>query len=308
MTIKARDIQSHFYNITHDSEKYAEREIEAFENRKKKFAEYVQNLAAQDGVDPAFDADSEIARFNDKTEALHRDYWQALGRCASPMIVGPANFPVERARKARESADKKLERIYESLEKAKKVAKRHAFPNGADGDPIRSGDPEAIQKLRKKLEAEEKAHAEGIRANRVFKKEGIEGLRRIGWPEREIEFAIRSAERGWPYTPYHTSNGSARIRRLKQRIAQLGQVKSQPADNGETVTTPLGDVFMKKNINLMRVQIFFPDKPPADVRKLLKSHGFRWASSQGAWQRHLNNRGVYAAERVLAALRENTSA
>lgn len=48
--------------------------------------------------------------------------------------------------------------------------------------------------------------------------------------------------------------------------------------------------------------ILFPGKPDASVRDLLKANGFRWAPSEGAWQRHLNNGGRYAASRVIASL------
>ena len=36
-----------------------------------------------------------------------------------------------------------------------------------------------------------------------------------------------------------------------------------------------------------RLQVFFDGKPDADTRAELKSNGFRWAPSVGAWQRQL---------------------
>lgn len=47
-----------------------------------------------------------------------------------------------------------------------------------------------------------------------------------------------------------------------------------------------------------RVQIIFDGKPDADIRSDLKRSGFRWAPSQGAWQRQLNQNGIYAAKQV----------
>ena len=41
----------------------------------------------------------------------------------------------------------------------------------------------------------------------------------------------------------------------------------------------------------MRIQLFFEGKPEPEVRDILKSNGFRWAPSVGAWQRQLNNNG-----------------
>ena len=34
------------------------------------------------------------------------------------------------------------------------------------------------------------------------------------------------------------------------------------------------------------VSIRFPEKPPDDVRSILKAHGFRWSPQSGAWSRN----------------------
>lgn len=49
------------------------------------------------------------------------------------------------------------------------------------------------------------------------------------------------------------------------------------------------------------MQIIFDGKPDADIRATLKQNGFRWAPSQGAWQRMLNQNGIYAAKQVTEA-------
>lgn len=53
-----------------------------------------------------------------------------------------------------------------------------------------------------------------------------------------------------------------------------------------------------------RLQIFFAGKPGEDLRHELKSRGFRWAPSVGAWQRQLTNNAVYAAKAVVALCSE----
>jgi hypothetical protein len=42
------------------------------------------------------------------------------------------------------------------------------------------------------------------------------------------------------------------------------------------------------NVPYNRIQIFFDEKPDADIRKKLKQNGFRWAPSNGAWQSYRN--------------------
>ena len=54
------------------------------------------------------------------------------------------------------------------------------------------------------------------------------------------------------------------------------------------------------NATVNRLQIFFEEKPDADLRSTLKGEGFRWAPSQGAWQRQLTDNAIRAAKRIKA--------
>jgi len=43
-------------------------------------------------------------------------------------------------------------------------------------------------------------------------------------------------------------------------------------------------------------------KPEPEVRDVLKRNGFKWAPSQGAWQRQLTDNAIRAAKAVTAEL------
>ena len=58
----------------------------------------------------------------------------------------------------------------------------------------------------------------------------------------------------------------------------------------------------------MRYQIIFDGKPEPEVRDLLKSNGFKWAPSQGAWQRQITSNGRYALGKVVEKLKEREEA
>lgn len=47
-----------------------------------------------------------------------------------------------------------------------------------------------------------------------------------------------------------------------------------------------------------RLQLFFEEKPSEEQRRELKSNGFKWAPSQGAWQRQLTKNAIYSAGRM----------
>ncbi len=78
---------------------------------------------------------------------------------------------------------------------------------------------------------------------------------------------------------------------MRQRIEELSH-------KAEFVgwTFPGGEAKVNEAEN--RLQLIFADKPDADTRQALKSEGFKWAPSQGAWQRQLNQNAIRAAARL----------
>ena len=111
-----------------------------------------------------------------------------------------------------------------------------------------------------------------------------------------------------PYPGWALSNNNANIRRIKERIAAL-QKEAERAAEGAGVTPEQGDGYvLKENHEIGRIQFVFDGKPDADTRALLKSYGFRWAPSEGAWQRMLNDNGRYAAQQICMVLDENMTA
>ena len=48
----------------------------------------------------------------------------------------------------------------------------------------------------------------------------------------------------------------------------------------------------------MRLQLFFDNKPEAEIRDILKKHGFKWSPKNSCWQRQLTNNAKYALSQV----------
>jgi hypothetical protein len=71
---------------------------------------------------------------------------------------------------------------------------------------------------------------------------------------------------------------------MKQRIEQLQRERSKP-ESGPIKYDGL-EIIENKDEN--RLQLIFDGKPSPEIRQWLKGRGFRWAPSQGAWQRQLN--------------------
>ena len=99
------------------------------------------------------------------------------------------------------------------------------------------------------------------------------------------------------------TNNNANIRRIEERIRSL-----QAAKDKGTTETENGICKVVENTEAMRIQLVFAGKPEAAVRDILKSNGFKWSPSYGAWQRQLTPNGKRACERALKQIGEAQTA
>lgn len=212
-------------------------------------------------------------------------------RCPSILISGGGNFPVRKKEKQNAARDRNLEEwnyIQGLLDKIRSV--------GTGG--ISSDDPQAVEKLEAKLATLEK-HQEMMKAANaaIRMKDPAKGdakLAELGYTPEDIaklrapDFCGRIG-----YPAYELQNNNANIRRIRGRIAELKK---------RTENTPEGWEFdggrVVVNTAENRLQIIFDGKPDADIRTELKGEGFRWAPSQGAWQRQLTDNAMRAARRL----------
>ena len=249
----------------------------------------------KDKVDPMY---------HDKIDGLLDKYARELAevinqrneidaRVPSIMIAGGSNFPVRKKEKqnaARERNEERYAEVQGIVQRIRSV--------GTGG--IMSDDKNAIAKLSAKLADLERLQETMKSANAYFRKhktlEGCPGL---------SDEAIRRMSGGLtdvPYPGWALSNNNANIRRIKERIATLEKEAQRAAENADAAPVEGDGYKLVENAELGRIQFIFDGKPDEDTRALLKSYGFRWSPSQGAWQRMLNDNGRYAAQRVRDAL------
>jgi hypothetical protein len=108
------------------------------------------------------------------------------------------------------------------------------------------------------------------------------------------------------YAGYLLTNNNANMKRVKDRIATLEEQHQSIAGQGEPddVRHEALGLTVVTNNSINRLQLVFDGKPEAGVRTTLKSNGFRWSPSEGAWQRQLNSAADNAADRVIKQLSE----
>ncbi len=213
-------------------------------------------------------------------------------RVPSILVAGGSNFPVRKKEKQNAARDRNMaewKEIQKSLDKIRGV--------GRGG--ISADDPEAVRKLQEKL-SRLKQEQESMKAvNAYYKKnKTLEGCPGLTW--EQIERLKAAMSRSWrkdpkPYESYVLSNNNAVIRQTAMRIEELTRVAETEFVGWEFQG---GGAEINRTGN--RLQLRFDEKPDADVRAELKSYGFRWAPSVGAWQRQLNEDVFHVADKINA--------
>ena len=211
-------------------------------------------------------------------------------RVPSILITGGSNFPVRKKEKQNAARDRNMaewRNIQGLLDKIRST--------GMGG--ISADDSQAIAKLESKLASLESAQERMKAVNAYYRKhKTLDGCPDIS--EDVISKLKAGMASSWhyenkPYPSWALSNNNAEIRRVKERIASLTRQKEVGYTGWDFDG---GRVEVNKEGNLL--QIFFNDKPDKETRAALKSNGFRWSPSVGAWQRQLNDNAIYAEDRL----------
>lgn len=207
----------------------------------------------------------------------------------------------------RASAD--VKRISQGMDRAvseDKAARELAGRAAAVGSAgVSADDPDAVAKLRAELVACETNQARMKAANAAIRKgktdqDRAAALLALGIKPGMVaqiltpDFCGRTG-----FADFQTSNNAASMRRIKARIAVL---EARPA--GVTTETERAGVRIVKDVDDNRLRLIFPGKPDEETRVALKSAGFRWSPTAGAWQRQLNNSAIHAANAVLQNLED----
>ena len=268
----------------------------------------------QSQVDEAYTIVSELPEeLREKGEALADSYAKKLAdwynkqfkiesMYPSVMISGAGHFNVQKKEKQNQAQSKhyaEYDNIQSILYKIKNLPKTAKI--------IKSGDADAVEKLKAKIEKLEADQTEMKEINAYYRKhKTMKGYADLTEEQaKEYDKAIEESLYKVPYARFELTNNNAKIRNAKERLASLEKVKATAEENNDEERFSDLPFTVVRNTEIMRLQLFFEGKPSAEIREVLKKNGFRFAPSQNnAWQRHLNNNGLYALKRVAQTLRE----
>ena len=168
-----------------------------------------------------------------------------------PIIIGHHS-----ERMSRRLHEKAWQDIGKSIEEDKKSQYYKERAESVENSKvIYNDDPNAIEKLKDKLEYLEK--------------------------QKEL---IKADE---DHTSWQLQNIGARIRETKRRIARLEKLDEIEFKDIEFTG---GKAIHNKEIN--RIQLIFNNIPDEEVRTALKARGFHWSRKEEAWQREFNENTI----------------
>ena len=255
--------------------------MNSFEEKRERRAERLEQRAAN--------ARQESDGLHEQARAM-----QSVIPFGQPILVG--HHSEARDRNYRGRIENKHRKAYELHQEAEELERRaEACRNN---QAIFSDDPDASEKLADKITRLEQRQQLMKDANKLARKEDRNGLAALGFSDELIDKLLTPGySQGYGqrvgFASWALTNNGANIRRLKKRLEKI-----QAHADDETTTETIGDVKIIDNVENNRIQIFFPNKPAPEIRKELKSNGFRWAPSVRAWQRHRSDEAIYHARQI----------
>lgn len=216
--------------------------------------------------------------------------------CPSVLITGSANFPVKKKERQNRAAERNHQE-YQDIQKYLEKIRRLLYGN----EIIKSNDRDAVQKIQEKLNLLERKQEQMKAVNRYYRKH----KRLDGCPDlslEEIELLKEKMRSNYhyqdkPYLSFELSNNNQNIHATKARMEKLKAAKAK-----ETIDYDTSYFKAVENTEMMRLQLFFDEKPEEEMREAIKHHGFKWSPKNGCWQRQLTDNARFSLKYLIKRL------
>lgn len=163
---------------------------------------------------------------------------------------------------------------------------------------ISSDDPNCIEKLQEKIDKLKNKQEYAKAINAYYRKNGTcKGFRDL--TEERAEKLDKSIKESFsweqrPFPSYELTSINNKIKAAQARIDQINRVEAMP---DEIIKYDLCEIESSAETN--RVAIIFYERAPETIIDELKSNGFKWAYSEGKWQRFRSPYSLRLAKRII---------
>lgn len=296
--ISYKSVERTYSGISFDPEKRAKSLQREFAQSCNEFADKLEIVCTTD--EQKDEAKILFADYAEKRKAKFLAWASSMSRCLSPMITGPANFPVRRNEKANVTERKRLEEyLYYVDNTHKKIIKEIKNINKAE--TLTELTEANIKTINEELETVlgivkgELPYTKTLIVDAMLRR-----LNRMTIKERQ--YAINKAKE------MQQSNGVLLFNSIHKfwKIADIPQVETKteetpictPESTEETIYEADG-IRIINNYLAERVQIMTDSKPEATQIDWLKKNGFKWSPSNKAWQRQNTANGKFAVKQYI---------
>lgn len=214
-----------------------------------------------------------------------------------PILVGHHSEGM--ARKHQTKIENAMRSSVEASDKAEYYAgKAKAIENN---NAISSDNPDAIELLQAKLEYLMATQELYKSINKVFRNKKAsdaeiaeELFLNLGVSVKAITALLDPPSWGTRGIPsYKLTNNNANMKTVRDRIEKIKSISEIPfmemeKDGVKLVVDPEDN----------RVKLFFDNIPAEEVRDTLKSQGFHWSRTEGAWMKYLSEYGILQAKTI----------
>lgn len=244
--------------------------------------------------------EEEIERYRQNYIGRLHEWLRVHAQLISPMISGPARFPVERQRRLNERERRVVEEFLEWQKRAQDAIRRRLLEARTPDQVV----DDEFERLKREIDRvavvlreidEENApwdrqafvNSLAGRIRRSADSGNIEAVQRALDYIRQVQANMRK--------PIFTERNSIWTV-VDQAKARQQAAASRPGT--ETIAEFQG-VRIVRNNELDRVQIFFDSQPQQNVRQELRAAGWRWSPSNQAWQRKLTYNAERSAKEII---------
>jgi hypothetical protein len=279
-------------------DKRARAEQQAFADDVNGFYAEMIAICTTDGQRALLDA--EIARYKQNYLDRYSAMLQSQSRCVSTMIAGPANFPTRRMHKYGTWADNKRDAFLEWRNRARPAVKQAILD-------ARTPEEKASDQwlaLEKELSRSLIAIREIDEGNSPFTRSAFVNSI-VGKVERlaeggEVEIVDKALALIAAYNDQHKKPAITKQYKF-WTFTDIAESKAS------ALASPKADELLYKSDHVQvvvnqrtdRVQIVFDDIPPPEMRQKMKSSGWNWSRTEGAWQRKITENAKYSAKQII---------
>ncbi|WP_434523842.1 DUF3560 domain-containing protein [Photorhabdus asymbiotica] len=237
---------------------------------------------------------------SDKAKSESRSYYNRAKDMASlipfgqPILVG--HYSEKRDRNYRNKIHNTFGKSFKLLDKANYYEDK-ASKIGGGG--ISSDDPNAIKKLKDKLDNCVKSQELMKKCNKIIRtnksdEEKTNEIIELGISEKNAIELVKGDFLGKKgFASYSLQNNNAEINRIKNRISGLESRKGR-----EEVKEEYNNFTFIINNEENRIMFIFKGKPGDEVREILKKNAIKWSPTRKAWIRKITPNALHAARSV----------